>query len=69
MLVMLYFLGNVEEIRVVFFGIGIKCIGKSKLSVDGKICKLYCYYNILLFYINEYIYSVDIDFKYYNLFM
>lgn len=53
MLVMLYFLGNVEEIRVVFFGIGIKCIGKSKLSVDGKICKLYCY--ILLFYINEYI--------------
>lgn len=43
MLVMLYPLGNTEEIRVVSLGTGTKCIGKSKLSADGKICKLYCY--------------------------
>lgn len=43
MLVMLYPLGNAEEIRVVSLGTGTKCIGKSKLSADGKICKLYCY--------------------------
>lgn len=43
MLVMLHPLGNAEEIRVVSLGTGTKCIGKSKLSADGKICKLYCY--------------------------
>lgn len=53
MLVMLHLLGNAEEIRVVSLGTGTKCIGKSKLSADGKICKLYCY--ISLFHINEYI--------------
>lgn len=52
MLVMLHLLGNAEEIRVVSLGTGTKCIGKSKLSADGKICKLYCY--ISLFHINEY---------------
>lgn len=52
MLVMLHPLGNAEEIRVVSLGTGTKCIGKSKLSADGKICKLYCY--ISLFHINEY---------------
>lgn len=53
MLVMLHLLGNAEEIRVVSLGTGTKCLGKSKLSADGKICKLYCY--ISLFHINEYI--------------
>lgn len=52
MLVMLHLLGNAEEIRVVSLGTGTKCIGKSKLSADGKICKLYCY--ISLFHISEY---------------
>lgn len=52
MLVMLHLLGNAEEIRVVSLGTGTKCIGKSKLSADGKICKLYCY--ISLFHIKEY---------------
>lgn len=50
--VMLHLLGNAEKIRVVSLGTGTKCIGKSKLSADGKICKLYCY--ISLFHINEY---------------
>lgn len=52
MLVMVHLLGNAEEIIVVSLGTGTKCIGKSKLSADGKICKLYCY--ISLFHINEY---------------
>lgn len=50
--VMLHPLGNAEKIRVVSLGTGTKCIGKSKLSADGKICKLYCYISLL--HINEY---------------
>lgn len=39
MLVMVHLLGNAEEVIVVSLGTGTKCIGKSKLSADGKICK------------------------------